>query len=328
VGTGGDVEHRLGLTEQRRAVIVEIEDFLREHGSGVEVRANLARQDRVARIYPAGWRRARLAVFGPLVALWRRDQPAAQAVLLHEVAHIRTGDQLFLGLGSPFVALANLWLLLLTVFGVLPLAGFALVQYPTAQALSAQLLLLLTQVPRVLLLPVGALWLAELAADRYVIDCGLRTELLRALGTQDRQGGRYLRALTHLSHPPRVLRRCALRSGPRRDVTLLASWPLLVLAQLLITLSSAIPASLLLGSPGQQVIEAAVRNSGAFLADSARLWGPAAVLLLIWPVVARPWTRWWAGHTADRPSMPMPTYMTAALLVTIVLLTPLLLLSG
>jgi hypothetical protein len=257
-----------------------------------------------------------------------RVRSAAQAVLLHEVAHIRTGDQLFLGLGSPFVALANLWLLLLTVFGVLPLAGFALVQYPTAQALSAQLLLLLTQVPRVLLLPVGALWLAELAADRYVIDCGLRTELLRALGTQDRQGGRYLRALTHLSHPPRVLRRCALRSGPRRDVTLLASWPLLVLAQLLITLSSAIPASLLLGSPGQQVIEAAVRNSGAFLADSARLWGPAAVLLLIWPVVARPWTRWWAGRTADRPSMPMPTYMTAALLVTIVLLTPLLLLSG
>jgi hypothetical protein len=314
------VERRLGLTEQRRPVIIQIEDFLREHGATVEVRCNLVRQDRLARIYPAGWRRARLAVFGPFVALWRRDQPAAQAVLLHEVAHMRTGDQLFLGLGSPFVALANLWFPLLTVFGVLPLAGFALVQYPTAQTLSAQLLLLLTQLPRTLLLPVAALWLAELAADRYVIDCGFQAELLRALDTQDRHGGRYLRALTHLSHPPRALRLWAIRGGPSRDVTLLASWPLLVLAQLLIILTSAIPAWFLAGLPGQQIIEAAVHNSGAFLADSARIWGPAAVLLLIWPVVARPWTRWWAGRAAGHSRMPNRTYTTAALLVTIILL--------
>jgi hypothetical protein len=114
------VERRLGPTEQRRPVIAEIEDFLREHGADVEVHCNLVRQDRMARIYPTGWRRARLAVFGPLVALWRRDRPAAHPVLLHEVAHTRTGDHLFLGLGSPFVALVNLWFPLLTVFGVLP----------------------------------------------------------------------------------------------------------------------------------------------------------------------------------------------------------------
>lgn len=317
------VEYRLGLTKQQRPVIVEIENFLREHGANVEVRANLVRQDRLARIYPAGWRRARLAVFGPFVALWRRDRLAAQAVLLHEVAHIRTGDQLFLGLGSPFVALANLWFPLLTVFAVLPLAGIALVHYPTAQELSGQLLLLLTQLPRTLLLPVAALWWAELAADRYVIECGFQGELLRALGTHDRHGGRYLRALTHLSHPPRALRRWAIRGGPGRDVTLLASWPLLVLAQLLMILTSAIPAWFFQGLPAQQIIEAAVHNSRAFLIDSAYIWGPAAVLLLIWPVVAQPWTRWWAGRAVGHFSVPSRTYITAAVLVTVV---PLLLL--
>jgi len=321
------VERRLGLTEQRRPVIAEIEDFLREHGADVEVRCNLVRLDRMARIYPTGWRRARLAVFGPLVALWRRDRPAAQAVLLHEVAHVRTGDHLFLGLGSPFVGLVNLWFPLLAVFGVLPVVGFALVKYPTAGELAGQLLLLLTLLPRTLLLPVAALWAAELSADRYVVDSGLQAGLLSALGTQDRVGGRYLRALTHLSHPPRALRRWAIRGGSRRDVTLLASWPLLVLALLLVILVSAIPAWFLLGYSGTEVVEAGVRNSGAFLSASSRIWGPAALLLLIWPVAAKPWTRWWTGRAASRSSMPGSVHATAALLATTVLLILLLLAS-
>lgn len=279
----------------------------------------------MARIYPVSWRRARLAVFGPLVALWRRDRPAAQAVLLHEVAHARTGDHLFLGLGSPFVALVNLWLPLLAVFGVLPVVGFALVQYPTTGELASQLLLLLTLAPRTLLLPVAALWAAELSADRYVVDSGRQAGLRSALGTQDHGGNRYLRSLTHLSHPPRALRLWAIRGGPRRDVVLLASWPLLVLALLLVILVSAVPAWFLLGYSGPEVVEAALRNSGVFLSDSSRIWGSAALLLLIWPVAARRWTRWWAGRAADRSSVPVPA--SAALLVTMVLLALLLLAS-
>lgn len=321
------VERRLRLTEQRRPVTAEIEDFLREHDANVEVRCNLARQDRLARIYPVGWRRARLAIFGPFVALWRRDRPAAQAVLLHEVAHLRTGDHLFLGLGSPFVALVNLWFPLLAVFGVLPVVAFALVKYPTAGELPAQLLLLLTLLPRTLLLPVAALWTAELSADRYVVDSGQGAGLLSALGAQDSGGNRYLRSLAHLSHPPRALRRWAIRGGSRQDVVLLASWPLLVLILLLVILMSAVPAWFLLGYSGPEVIEAGVRNSGAFLSDSARIWGPAALLLLIWPVAARPWTRWWAGRAASRPSMPGPVHASAALLVAMVLSTLLLLTS-
>ena len=102
---------------------------------------------------------------------------------------------------------------------------------------------------------------------------------------------------------------------------------LLVLALLLVILVSAIPAWVLLGLSGPEVIEAVLRNSGVFLSDSSRVWGPAALLLLTWPIVARPWTRWWAGRAAGRPSMPGPVHASAALLVTMVLV-PLLLLAS
>ncbi|MBV8540261.1 MAG: hypothetical protein JO063_00100 [Pseudonocardiales bacterium] len=69
-----------------------------------------------------------------------------------------------------------------------------------------------------------------------------------------------------------------------------------------------------------------MQGSGAFLAYYVRTWVPAAALLLIWPVVARPWTRWWASHAVGRPCMPSHIHATAALLVTIVQL-PLLLLT-
>jgi Zn-dependent protease with chaperone function len=320
LGRGAIVERRLGLAAQRRPIIAEIEDFLREHGATVEVRCNLARQDRLARIYPVGWRRARLAVFGPFAALWRRDRPAAQAVLLHEIAHVRTGDQLFLGLGGPFVALINLWFPLLVILGVIPLTGLALTQYPTAGLLAGQLLLVLTLLPEALLLPVGALWLAELSADRYVADAGLRDGLLRSLDTNERRGGRYLAALARLSHPPRALRIWALRGGLGRDVALLACWPLLLLPLLLVTLAAAVPNLLLIGDSGQQLVESATRGSAGFLAYNRHTWIPAVVLLLVWPAVARPWTRWWAGHAADRLSMPSRTHLVAAVLVAAVFL--------
>jgi len=52
----------------------------------------------MARIYPVGWRTARIAVFRPLPELWRRDRETAQAILLHEVAHRRHGHQFVVGL--------------------------------------------------------------------------------------------------------------------------------------------------------------------------------------------------------------------------------------
>lgn len=320
------VERRLRLTAPPRPVLAEIEEFLRAHGATVEVRANLARQDRLARVYPAGGRRARLAVFGPLVALWRRDREAAEAVLLHEVAHVRTGDHLVLGLGSPFLALIRLWVL--AWLAAVPLAAWAVAVQPAGAMMIAQVLVLLGAVPRLVLLPVGALWLAEFAADRYVVEAGRRDGLLRALALQGGHGGhanRWRRASTLLSHPPVALRCRAVDAGPARTAALLASWPLLVLAQLTVIVAFAVPAYRLTGMSGADVATVVLAHSGGYLLDSQQIWGPAVLLLLAWPAVARAWTRWWSGIPVDRGDAPAWPALAAAGAVAAVLGTTLLL---
>lgn len=48
-------------------------------------------------VYPIGYRRAGLAISGPLLALWNNDQQAVEAILLHEIEHYRHGDMLVVG---------------------------------------------------------------------------------------------------------------------------------------------------------------------------------------------------------------------------------------
>lgn len=308
------VERTLRLSAPHRPVLGEVTDFLRGQGSTVEVRANLARQDRLARVYAAGWRRPRLAVFGPFVALWRRDRQAAEAVLLHELAHTRAGDHLILGLGSPFLALVRLWVL--AGAASVPLALWVVVTQPTGVALTAQVLLLLGSVPALILLPVGALWTAELGADRYVAASGRRAALLRVLDSAPPRR-RWRSTMALLSHPPLALRRRALRDA--RTVPLLAAWPLLVLGQLAVVLSAAVPGWLLIGHAYPDIPELALSNSGRYLLDALRIWGSAALLLLGWPLLARPWTRWWGGGAVDPAGPPPGAYVAAAAIVVAVL---------
>jgi hypothetical protein len=81
---GRRVERRLGLAEGIAADpgvapdpdIAEMQDFVGQHDPSVRLRAT-TRDDQLARIYPVGWRAARIAVFRPLPELWRRDREAA-----------------------------------------------------------------------------------------------------------------------------------------------------------------------------------------------------------------------------------------------------------
>lgn len=309
------VERRCGLTRPTRLVLDEIEEFLAAHGAPVEVRANLARAGRLVRVYPADLHRSRIAIFGPFVVLWRRDRRAAEAMLLHEIAHLRTGDQLLLGIGSPFVALVNLWLPLVLVAAVVPFVGFVLIGYPTAVPLGAQLVLLLTEVPRTLLLPVAALWAAELSADLHVAQCGRSADLFRALESQHPAGRRHGRVLVRLSHPPTRLRRWVLDGGTSRDIALLSGWPLVSLPLLVLIIVGAVPAWLLTGVNPADVVALAVQNTGRFLLDNTRVWLPASLILLLWPLVAPRWTGWWSGTRPGPVRIGASSYVTAALAV-------------
>lgn len=97
----------------------EIEEFVGAHAPGLGVKVNLRRPGLVW-IYPNGYRRATLAVFGGLVMLWKSDREAAEAVLLHEIAHYRRGDALFMGPGSFVETAVKLTLLLNLLVVFLP----------------------------------------------------------------------------------------------------------------------------------------------------------------------------------------------------------------
>ncbi|MFE2302501.1 hypothetical protein ACFXAW_30440 [Streptomyces sp. NPDC059445] len=78
--------------------------FVHTHAPGTRLR--LSTQDGIsARVYPGSWRTAHVGVFAPLVHLWHTDTDAARAVLLHELGHLRKGEQHATGLGSPLTAL-------------------------------------------------------------------------------------------------------------------------------------------------------------------------------------------------------------------------------
>lgn len=320
------VERRFGLKADDRPLVREMQAFVDSYTPGVRLKVNLVRSDRVVRIYPAGWRTTRIAVFGPLATLWRRDPVAAKTLLLHEIAHHRNGDQLIVGLGSPFVFLVNVWLPTFVLAGLLPLAVLFVQDYPTAGLLTTQVTQMLTQIPRVLLLPVAGLWLAELAADRYVLDLGGGTPLWRCMGPVS---GRWWRlgVLARLSHPPLWLRRWACRSAGTRDVPLIAVWSLLPLGVLALALAGAIVNWRVLDYPWDRIWTEAFVNSRKFLIDNIPLWISAAALTALWPLASKGWTWLWARDRPARPTPPTRTYLTAAA-VPAVLLTATLVLAG
>ncbi|WP_406470655.1 hypothetical protein [Streptomyces sp. NBC_01615] len=92
---------------------------------------------------------------------------AARAVLLHELGHLRHGEQHVAGLGSPFTALVRVWPYVLGGLVVVPVTLLFVTGNATAPLTLAEVVLVLFSVPKVLLLVVAALWSAELGADRH-----------------------------------------------------------------------------------------------------------------------------------------------------------------
>ena len=161
---GRRVERRLGpIPDGDEVALAEMQFFASQYDPSIRLRAT-TRDDQLARIYPVSWRTARIAVFRPLPALWGRDREAAQAVLLREMTHRRHGDQLVVGLGSPLVWLMRLWVPAFVVLALAPVVVYAALGGGLlTQAVTGQGALQLLQPVGLLILPVTALWLAELA---------------------------------------------------------------------------------------------------------------------------------------------------------------------
>ncbi|MFE1796033.1 hypothetical protein ACFW9L_07690 [Streptomyces sp. NPDC059517] len=304
---------------------------LNEHASGVELRVS-TRPGPFARVYPAGLRTARIGIFAPFVHLWHADPQAAHAVLMHEIGHLRHGDQHVAGLGSPFTALVRGWPYVFAVLVVPPVTLLFVTGDATARPVLAEVVLILCSLPMVLLLVVAALWSAELAADRVAVrECGAEAVVraLRASQEGDRGG------LARLHHPPVRLRvRFTLRASDAAAQSLLTLlWPLALLTKLLITVLGALSAYALLGARQDRVVGHVLGLAHTSLTADPAWWATLAVVLL-WPTataaLARTGRR--AIHTtptvqaasaAQAVRLPRP-YAIAALLPAMLLLLGLL----
>jgi hypothetical protein len=309
------VEWRFKLVSDDRPIVAEMQRFVSSHDPSIRLRVTI-RSDQMARIYPVGWRRARIAIFRPLPALWRRDREAAQAILLHEIAHRRQGDQLIVGLGSPFVMLMRIWvpayLLLVLVPVTIYLAdgGSALAPFIALSSVTQAVL-----IPAEIFLPVTALWLAELGADQVAAHAAGAGAMRQALRATAGSGASVLaRALALLSHPPRRLRLRLAAARPAGSAGLVAVWPAALVAWLVVLpLGLTVLALLLLGFP-LSLTETGLREGmHELLTDSRPVVIATAVLLLAWPVLAYPWQRLWSSAPRLSRQLWWP-YLAAAIL--------------
>ncbi|MFE9093501.1 hypothetical protein [Streptomyces sp. NPDC007264] len=285
--------------------------FLAERAPRTELRISI-RRDLVARVYPGLRRSPRIGVFSPLLRLWDEDRDAAEAILLHELGHLRYGEQHVAGLGSPFTALVRAWPYLVAVFGLLP-AVLLFVSGVPAPFMHAQIVLVLLSVPKILLIMVGALWSAELAADRYAAQtAGWRTQLRALNALQEHAPG----GLARLYHPPVRMRLWfAARTEQRvAQALLLLLWPLAVCAENALDLLGALLGYHLLGASGPVDATRTALSLARGQLTSGPQWWAILAALAVWPLAADVWQRLRGRH--DTAGTFSPTaYVTSALLL-------------
>lgn len=326
--------YRLGPLPGGVAEAREIAEFAAAHASGVEVMGNLVRGRELAMVYPAGYRRTRLAVFGGLVRLWRQDRAAAEAVVLHELAHHRHGDVPIIGAGSLFQLLARYTVLGFLVCLALPQiihsatlliqgyleaarldaqmrelmegmrrSGISVPPYESAYDFGEQLLVnagilgkgLLTLAPTVffqmlvfMVMPLAAIWSAELYADRFVVERqGSSAALERGLLMLQRRARWWRWLIFRLSHPPVRLRQWFARDEAGRGHWLLLMFPAAYLVKLAVLWGMAASALASMGG-GLNLVE----NTRTYFATLAPAVVAAGLLVLAWPAVRTLATQW------------------------------------
>ncbi|MEV6866409.1 M48 family metalloprotease [Streptosporangium subroseum] len=304
-------ERRHRLLPSDEPVIGEMAAFARHHAPAAELRLG-ERHDRLARVYPVGWREARVAVYPPLVRLWAEDRQAAQAVLLHEVAHLRQGDHLIVGLASPFVWSVKVWGAALAVLALVPSTIYLIAGGVGASPVLSSVLYVMVAIPISLILPVAGLWVAELSADRYAMTVVGAAALARALGPARPHGSAIRRVLGLLSHPPRRLRLWAVLAWPGGTVALAALWPLACVVRLAAVAIFELVARMLNGSPFPEALETVAGGFPEELSSVSTLLAEMTVLLVNWPLLAPLWLRIWTPFRAARHRFA--PYLMSALL--------------
>lgn len=297
-------------------VVDEIAAFVADLDPRIDVVVNLRRMRQLAFVYPTSWRGRALAVFGGLARTWRADRPAAEAILRHEVAHVGAGDVLLLGGGSVLQPALSALVVAAVVVYALPLAAVLLAAGAGAAAVTgrqvvATAVLGLHALAR-LVVPLAAVWVAELGAD-HVARIGQEDDALgRAvrLGASGPGWRRWL--VARLSHPPPALRRRLLTTG---RVGALATMVALVPAAYVVRLmpleaAAAMTLTAVLGAPAADAAAAAGGHAATFVDSHLPAWIGLALLPLGWLALRRR-----HAHRRERPVLASAAIAALALAV-------------
>jgi len=301
-----------GEHDPKHQMLADVQRFVDRHARGVEIRVTAVAGGH-ARIYPVSWRRARILLYGGFPKLWAQQRPMAEAVILHEIAHRRQGEHLIAGLGSPFSFLVRLWAVTYLVLSV-PLVVVVTAEHGwVGNPAMAQLLLDAAAPVQLLIFPVVASWMAELAADDWAARCGNPDAVRRSFLPSPGVPARRRRALSVLDHPPVRLRRTAVPATGHSRFLSLVAWPATVVPAFLVSVAVMVPVTLLTGWLASDQPGVIAFGAGVALDSASTMEILALILLLGWPLLGTWWPRMWepggatgtigaSGGTVTRPS--------------------------
>lgn len=331
------VRRRYGLTPavDSPPALGEVRTYIRSHLPDAVITANLRRARSIAFVYPEGWLRPGIAVFGGLIHLWRSDRQAAEAVLLHEIEHARQRDYVLVGIGTflrilvpAMCALMVLTGLLLNVeqafqygwqFGLTDVSADSLgslkvLIYPVeflGHAWTLGWIIgsfgLISLSVSLLVVPVAAIWVTEINADRVA---GARLGANRVIDAirDGRESSGAMRYLLFFLHPPSWLRVWSLRHPGLVSIgssmillplaylvslLLLHFWAFTVRAQFELIVLQLLHDSIwsALTSAASATLDGFWVNSQWWFTSHPARWVLLGIVFVFWPLIGHVWRR-------------------------------------
>ncbi|MHC1753833.1 MAG: hypothetical protein AB9861_00080 [Methanosarcina sp.] len=310
------VTRKYNLTESYQLVpaMKEIEGFLKIHAPDLKIKASILSQQEEVFIYPRGYRKTGIAIFGKFIKAWRSDREGAQTVLFHEIGHYRNGDALILGAGSffEFVVKHSLGIIAFFFLIQIPLIFIDLTDSTSHNMLIAIIffmnaitdpITILFQTLAFFTLPIAGIWSAELNADRFMLTSKIDStdNPLKVIEKLKKESSLKRWLLSQITHPPNSLRRwMAVHSSEKKSVLLfLFLFPIAHLFQLLMLviylLSNYFIAFLFGVRSIQEIVDSLLRNIMLYLDTRSLTWLFFSIVVILWPFIAVYWVRFFSG---------------------------------